>query len=227
MPVRADTPCTGCGKLIWSGTGSLPADQRMCRPCRAERKAARAKPRRIPQGRTQLDRTCAWCARDFTTTDVRQRYCSKSCGAKKRLTRTSTPIPWVTCRCGRWIIARGGRKFCSPQCRNNQPDNAARIMALYRSALASIDVPQACMWRAKLTEYLAHRDGTRCGICGRTVDLTLPSGPRGDDRGPSIDHIQPRSRGGTDDLSNLRLTHWACNRQRGNRGGNEQLRLVG
>lgn len=27
MPRRPDTPCSGCGTLIWSGTGSLPAEK--------------------------------------------------------------------------------------------------------------------------------------------------------------------------------------------------------
>jgi hypothetical protein len=30
-----DVPCIGCGKLTWSGTGSLPGNLRMCRGCRA------------------------------------------------------------------------------------------------------------------------------------------------------------------------------------------------
>jgi hypothetical protein len=31
---KADTPCTGCGALLWSGPGSLPPDERRCRDCR-------------------------------------------------------------------------------------------------------------------------------------------------------------------------------------------------
>lgn len=43
------------------------------------------------------------------------------------------------------------------------------------------------------------------------------SGPRGDDEGPTVDHIHPRSKGGPDDLDNLQLAHWRCNRAKGNR----------
>jgi 5-methylcytosine-specific restriction endonuclease McrA len=82
-------------------------------------------------------------------------------------------------------------------------------------------------WREMLVGYIVERDGPRCGICQRKVDLTLKSGPKGDDRGPSIDHIVPRSQGGDDDLANLRLAHWGCNRARKAKGGNEQLALVG
>lgn len=78
-----------------------------------------------------------------------------------------------------------------------------------------------------LVGYLRERDGDKCQICRRDIRFDLPSGPKGDTRGPSIDHIVPRSKGGDDDLANLRLTHWGCNRSRGNRGGAEQLALIG
>lgn len=35
MAKRPDTPCAGCGELLWSGSGSKPAGQRLCRACRA------------------------------------------------------------------------------------------------------------------------------------------------------------------------------------------------
>jgi hypothetical protein len=38
MARSPDTPCSGdCGTLLWSGRGSAPAAQRMCRPCRRTR----------------------------------------------------------------------------------------------------------------------------------------------------------------------------------------------
>ena len=100
-------------------------------------------------------------------------------------------------------------------------------MGLYRLAIELREIKQAMFWRRELVAYLIDRDGDRCGICAKRVDPDIRSGPRGSDMGPSIDHVIPRSRGGEDELENLRLTHWGCNRKRGNRGGNEQLRLVG
>jgi 5-methylcytosine-specific restriction endonuclease McrA len=47
-----------------------------------------------------------------------------------------------------------------------------------------------------------------CGICGRLVI---------DARTAHIDHIVPLSKGGTDRLLNLRVTHAACNMSRGDR----------
>jgi 5-methylcytosine-specific restriction endonuclease McrA len=55
---------------------------------------------------------------------------------------------------------------------------------------------------------LAERGGARCGICRFPIDLDLPGT---DPMGPSIDHIVPRSRSGTDAPENLQLTHLRCN----------------
>lgn len=70
---------------------------------------------------------------------------------------------------------------------------------------------------------IAARDGYRC-FCGERVDMAL-AWP--DPRSKSLDHIVPLSEGGAHDPSNVRLAHLRCNTVRGNRGGDEQLLLVG
>lgn len=35
MARHPDTPCSGCGKLLWRGKGSLPGGERQCQDCRA------------------------------------------------------------------------------------------------------------------------------------------------------------------------------------------------
>ena len=110
------------------------------------------------------------------------------------------------------------------------PDAAARVMDLYYLSLAvgrPENMKQTSAWRRYLITYLRSRDGDKCGICARTIDFDIKSGPRGSDNGSSIDHVIPVSHGGQTSLANLRLTHWGCNRKRGNRGGNEQLQLIG
>jgi 5-methylcytosine-specific restriction protein A len=42
----------------------------------------------------------------------------------------------------------------------------------------------------------------------------------------SIDHVVPRSLGGTDELDNLRPAHRACNARRGNRRGGERAEHI-
>lgn len=68
------------------------------------------------------------------------------------------------------------------------------------------------------------RDRWRCGICAKKVraDLAYPH-----PKSASLDHIVPLSEGGDHSRANSRCAHWDCNVRRNNRGGNEQLSLVG
>lgn len=178
---------------------------------------------------------CEWCGKHFThEQSTPQRACSYTCaGYLARTKSLSCPVPWRQCdQCEQWFVSRQVAKRCSAACRRRaqvkwEDGNSERIMRLYRLAIANLEIPQASMWRRTLTDHLARRDGDHCAICHKPVDLTLSSGPRGDRLGPSIDHVIPVSQGGLDTMANVRLTHWDCNHKRGNRGGDEQLRLVG
>lgn len=55
---------------------------------------------------------------------------------------------------------------------------------------------------------LADRDGSKCGICSESVDLDLR---HPNPMSPSVDHIIPRSHGGSDEPENLQLSHLTCN----------------
>lgn len=70
---------------------------------------------------------------------------------------------------------------------------------------------------------IATRDGARCHLCGKPVDMTL-SGMS--ELGPTIDHLIPLSAGGEDTARNVALAHRRCNVARGV-GGAVQLRLTG
>jgi len=69
---------------------------------------------------------------------------------------------------------------------------------------------------------IAERDGTRCYVCRRKVDMTLSGNHKW---GPTIEHIVAVSLGGTNDPENLALSHRHRNTARGNRG-HAQLVLV-
>ena len=72
MPRRPDVPCAGCGKLLFSGTGSLPVGQRLCRACRGGAHPAPDAPPEpltaspvttsVPVG-TQIFTTCLSCGK--------------------------------------------------------------------------------------------------------------------------------------------------------------------
>lgn len=69
------------------------------------------------------------------------------------------------------------------------------------------------------------RDGWRCGICRRPVDRTLIY-PH--PRSASLDHVVPLSEDPNGHTrANVRCSHLICNTRRSNRGGGEQLALVG
>lgn len=202
--------------------------------------------------RTTPDRTCEICGSAFARRAGGRkppRFCSRPCADDARRNgsvisgqrpRKKPPRPrawkvyFPTCQvCGRVFSAKSkSSKYCSDQCRidRNIERSNGRVTSLY--ALATqfdkrSGVYVGAEWRQRLIGYIVDRDGDKCAICNRKVNLTLKSGPKGSRKGPSIDHIIPRSKGGSDDLVNLRLTHWGCNQTRGNRGGGEQLALVG
>lgn len=64
----------------------------------------------------------------------------------------------------------------------------------------------------KLRHSLYERDAWSCAICETPVDRDAHWN---DDMAPSLDHIRPRSLGGTHDAGNLRTAHRLCNSVRG------------
>jgi 5-methylcytosine-specific restriction endonuclease McrA len=70
-------------------------------------------------------------------------------------------------------------------------------------------------------QLLASRDGGwKCWYCGKSLtpigDITLPV--RGNDPNrPTLDHVIPTSKGGTNDLWNLRLACSTCNNDKGDK----------
>ena len=58
----------------------------------------------------------------------------------------------------------------------------------------------------KLRAAVVAKYGSDCWICGKPIAGQV-----------SLDHVIPRSRGGTDDLDNLRPSCLGCNVARGNR----------
>lgn len=78
---KPDTPCSDCGKLLYSSQSSLPAGQRRCIDCRRARPAWTRRPRR-----------CLTCAEFFTSPTSGAKYCSRDCsnrtgGARPRMGR--------------------------------------------------------------------------------------------------------------------------------------------
>jgi 5-methylcytosine-specific restriction endonuclease McrA len=79
-------------------------------------------------------------------------------------------------------------------------------------------------WDGVTDAEIMERDRWRCGICGKRIGKSYKY-PH--PRSKSIDHIVPLSQGGSDTAANKRAAHLDCNRRRMNRGGGEQLAMIG
>lgn len=193
---------------------------------------------RHPDSRRYVCRDCERCGGRFLRAlDGKDdgRYCGRACSASANgdarrgtvlVFRFIQPPALVDClHCGAPFPSTHGRQTCSMRCSAQRriDRSGARINDLYRMATDSglVATGEAHGWRDVLVGYLRGRDGDRCGIClghHGPIRWGMRSGPRGDASGlgPSIDHVLPRSHGGTDDVDNLRLTHWRCNYERKN-----------
>ena len=58
---------------------------------------------------------------------------------------------------------------------------------------------------------LAH--GTKCHLCGKDIDFAAPRrvGYRGWENALHLDHVLPLSKGGSDELENVKPSHGYCN----------------
>ncbi len=201
MPRRPDTPCSSCGTLTWSGTGSRPAEERLCRPCRRAR-----------------TRTCAHCGTAFCPPPGnRRRTCSQSCHVARQTQVNAAPRRARPCAdCGVEVSTRGTVPLCS----------ACRDVRYRERFLAQSRRRRALLLGARSEDFtldeIAIRDRRRCGICGDVVDLLFRYP---DPLTASLDHIVPLSRGGEDTRENIQLAHLRCNIRKGAR--DQQPVLVG
>src|SRR5690606_30528426 len=138
--------------------------------------------------------SCWVCGEPCTRSGFR-RSCSPACqGVLDR--SGNSPIDEVTCAiCNQSVpLARPGRRVRSD----------TRLCAECRRIKHGGDI-------ARLRE----RDGDDCQLCGAVIDFSL----RKEDTFMcvSVDHITPRSLGGSNDEANLQLAHLLCNISKGNR----------
>lgn len=170
---------------------------------------------------------CDSCGTDFEPKRRDQRFCSKPC--LKRFHRDGAEACTVD-GCDRRQRAKGlcsthyNRQFHAGSQRRCPGDPSRRRAQLrvktQRRRARARDAEAEAVDR----DVVGERDGWRCGICRCKVDGSLAY-PH--PRSASLDHIVPLSQGGRHVYQNVRITHLSCNCARGNRGGGEQLLLVG
>lgn len=163
-------------------------------------------------------------------------YCGRHYAHWRRTGRATAPLhhewaePTEACLyCGAPAIEL--RSFCSDVCRlhyrNGRPKAVPCAVCEWPIDLVSarpgrkrtnctIRVCRRCRqdWRKHgfSVNTLINRDGSRCGLCAELVDVSLHAP---DPLCASVDHVVPRSLGGTNDPSNLQLAHLGCNVRKG------------
>ena len=175
------------------------------------RRESRLNPLRVEQ--------CGNCHQFFETRIIKQKYCSEEC----RLTgyRTIASVRWhkenpkpeiyiYDCDLCAEPIERpkplGGRKRYHPDC--------AVIAQQARYRKKTVKRQSTTKPSGAWVEQILEAYGYICYLCNEPIDMKLP---RTSKRGATVDHVLPLSRGGSDELENLRLTHWSCNRAKSNK----------
>jgi 5-methylcytosine-specific restriction endonuclease McrA len=208
-------PCAGCGKDLASGLAKYCSES--CKPrCSVEgcdgavRKRGWCASHYAQHTRTATEPVpfqhkwsdfgpCLNCGKD-SAGSIHRLYCSDNCRVTYAMYGGPRPTSTSCVACGAEIdltarnkrgqIQRAVTKFCRPCKRDyNKYKMSAREIAM--------------------------RDGTDCGICGLPVDMTLARSDGLDC--PSVDHILPRSLGGSHDPLNLQLSHLVCNMRKSDR----------
>lgn len=134
---------------------------------------------------------------------------------------------------GRRASYKPPQRFCSKSCatawgngarppymRVAEGDYGARKVARNRRRLRV----HAETYDGVTNEQILERDRWRCGICRKMIGKSF-KWPH--PRSASVDHVIPLSQGGDDTAANKRAAHLACNCGRMNRGGGEQLAMIG
>ena len=168
---------------------------------------------KVRNGTGDRPTSCGYCGEPFESYRTRRtwtRFCSKSCARKSQLADGSHP--WM--KSGDWTPALAGDERTARRFRQGELARRKR-----RARLAEVESEPYTL------AEIAERDGRRCGICGRRVNMSLKH-PH--PRSASVDHIIPLSHpGATDTKVNVRLAHLGENVARGNRSECEQQLLIG
>ena len=185
------------------------------------RRAAEGRPVDYGATRSRVDAVCEFCRAEFRarTDGGTVRFCSLRCAndfqgrrpprkstsrqrAERRAARAAAGssgggrvyVCGACVFCGSAFTGIGGSaRYCSKRCRTK---NRTRSFGL--SGVERIRIYEADVWC--------------CQICSEPVDRHAN---HLSDWYPSLDHIIPRSNGGSDDISNLRTAHRWCNSVRG------------
>lgn len=201
-------PCASCGQTAYLGTRSRPASEAMCNPCRREAYARTAKP-------------CLICGETFSPRSATGVVCSATCRTAYLRKAGAARYQRIRPRerdcvvCSRSFPIDGHRAVCSDTCAKTRQrarwlNRQAAMRGAFVAPVNRLEIFQRDRWRCY-----------RCG-CRLLKTASIPN-----PRTATLDHLVPLTRDGTHEPANVRACCYACNLSKGNRGGNEQLLLIG
>ena len=226
-----DDTCRGCGVLLPEHDDTRRGRCRVwCSKACSARHTRVAKPKAAG--------ACIQCGAEFQTHNSAKKYCSRFCSEVSRGARRAEALSPIECAlpdCDTVFTPTYDRQRCCSERhgkllynrlsradgrQTGQPwDDKRRDAYHRRRALKKSTSTGAPVHLAEIAE----RDHHKCGICKKRVpDVKWPH-----PLSPSLDHMIPLSRGGAHDPANVQLAHLRCNTAKGNRGGGEQLALIG
>ena len=210
--------CPNCGgKIPKTRNGSMGRPALYCsRSCGRAFNEKQRTARYLEQN-PDIIRNCVTCGVEFHTRMKSQRFCSYDCrqagyrveGFAKRAETKKTSYEYDCDMCGEKIIRSiplGGKRRYHPDCAKKSQQANYRKKTVKRQGI----VKPAYIWH----ELVLETYGFICYLCDSPIDMKLP---RTSKRGATIDHVVPISRGGVDELENLRLVHWECNNRKSNK----------
>jgi hypothetical protein len=138
--------------------------------------------------------------------------------------------PRACAHCGSdYMAQRSSQRYCSLVCRSGGEFRRTYTDEERRRCREATRKRRALLRSVECEDFtereIYERDGWCCQLCGKRVSQKL--------RWPhpmsaSLDHVIPLTKDGTSHTRrNVRLAHLVCNTKRGNRGGAEQLALIG
>jgi 5-methylcytosine-specific restriction endonuclease McrA len=204
--------CQNCGKEL----DQTPKAGRRKRNCS---KVCREQHRQNLKRKPLATRICEHCGKQYGS-NKEQRFCGKDCRlivnrieskarSKAKLRHglagglKTTPCGW--CQEPRtYEIGKSTVRAYHPKCTIEARRARYRIKTVKRQGL--VNKPSRLAADEVVRVY-----GNNCAICNEPIDLTLK---RTSSKGLTVDHWIPLSKGGSDDMSNLRPAHWNCNRKK-------------
>jgi 5-methylcytosine-specific restriction endonuclease McrA len=214
-PTLVPTKCQNCHSPIppWSGKGRPKRNcSRDCGRLHDFLRNRKLKPK--------LELSCHHCQAKFYSA-AKRRFCSRSCGyartqieqsnkGKDKRRQKVDATGFVTTICS-WCkeprtyeYQQGGHNAYHPDCTIEARRARYRIKTVKRQGL--VNKPSRLAADEVVRVY-----GNNCAICNEPIDLSLK---RTSSKGLTVDHWIPLSKGGSDDMSNLRPAHWNCNRKK-------------